>query len=193
MKIVAEHKLVNLFDRACRTVFDGQYAVFAHAGFDGSEHAVEGGEVQNRGDLEHLGCGDLGVRTLHALAGNQSLLGEEGGARGQRCLHLGGHLGGGGEQLCLTGAGELEEGGVEVVGVALPGVSRLFGDFGQNGALPFLVQNGLVVGVFVGRHLIGKGHALQEELQKLVIDLVDLRADLRKFHGFPPVTDLRER
>ena len=71
----------------------------------------------------------------------------------------------------------------------LPG---LFRDLGQNFPLPLLVEDGQVVLVFIGGHFLAQGHALEKEVQKLVVHSVDFDANIRKFHGFPPKVNLTE-
>ena len=138
-EVVVLQQLVDRTDGAVGAVFNGQHAELTKAGLHSGNHGVEGLHIHDVAPGQDAVAGHLGVGTLHALAGNQAFLREEGGACSQRGLHLGGNLSGGGEQLCLAGAGKLKEGGVEVVGVALPSVSGLFGDLGQNGTLPLLV------------------------------------------------------
>ena len=185
-EVMVLQQLINRADRAVGAVFNGQNAELAKTGLHGGDHRVKGLHIHDIAPGQDAVAGHLAVGALHALAGHQPRLGEDGAAGLQGGLHLGGHLGGGADQLCLAGAGKLKEGGIEVVGVALPGLAGLFRDLGQHGALPLLIQNRLLVGVFIGRHLIGQGHALQEELEKLVINGVDFYADIRKFHDFPP-------
>ena len=79
-----------------------------------------------------------------------------------------------------------------MVGVLLP-VTGLFHDLGQDLPLAGLVQNGLVVLVFIGGHFLGQIHTLQEEVQQLVVYGIDFFANLRKFHGYPPTVSLKSR
>ena len=76
-----------------------------------------------------------------------------------------------------------------MVGIAflLPGLLR---HPGQHRPLPLLVEDGQVVLIFIGGHFLRQGHALQEQLQELVVNGVDFFANLRKFHGAPPIKDL---
>ena len=104
---------------------------------------------------------------------------------------MGSAPGGGGDQFGLPGPGQFEEGGKEVVGIALP-LTGLFGDLGQHGPLPLPVQNGQVVFILIGGDLIGQIHPLEEELQELVVHLVNVLANFRKFHDCPPIVSLRE-
>ena len=179
-------EVVNSPDGAVGAVFNGHHAELAQAGLHGGEHGLKALDVHDVAPGQQAVTGHLGIGALHALAGHQACLGEHLAAGGERSLHLRLHLGGGGDELRLTGAGQLENGGEQVVGKALP-VAGLLRHLGQDLPLPLLVQNGLVVLVLIGGHLFGQVHPLQKQVQQLVVHGIDLFPNLRKFHDYPPI------
>ena len=191
-QFVVLEQLVYRPDGAVGAVLNGQHAELAKARLHGGGHRLEGLHVHDVAPGQQAVTGHLGVGALHALAGHQSRLGEHLAASGQGGLHLGLHLGGSVDQLRLPGPGQLEEGGEEVIGVALL-VTGLGCYLGKNFALALLVQNGQMVLVLVGGHFLGQGHPLQEQIQQLVVHGVDFRANLRKFHDYPPIINLAAR
>jgi len=50
-----------------------------------------------------------------------------------------------------------------------------------------------MVRILVGSHLVGQVHALQEQVQQLLVHCVDLLSNLRKFHDVPPIINLTAR
>ena len=182
-------QVVHRTDRAVGAVFNGKHAKLAQARLHGGHHGVEGLDVHDVAPGQDAVAGHLAVGALHALAGHQARLGKHRVSGGQGGLHLGSHLGGGIDQFRLPGPGQLKQGGIQVIGVTLL-VPGLLCDLGQDLSLPLLVQNGEMMLVFIGGHFLGQVHTLQEKLQQLVVHGVDFRADLRKFHGFPPKVSL---
>ena len=191
-ELLALDQIVDGADGAVGAVFDGHHAEAAQAGLHGGEHRLKALDVDDVAPGQQTVAGHLGVGALHALAGNQARLGEHLAAGGQGGLHLGGHPGGSRDELGLPGAGQLQQCGEQMVGVALL-VAGFLRDLGQDLPLPLLVQNGLVVLIFVGGDGFGQLHALQKQRQQLIIHDVDLFANLRKFHDFPPTVNLTAR
>ena len=76
------------------------------------------------------------------------------------------------------------------VALFLPGLLR---HPGEDRPLPLFVEDGEVVLIFVGGHFLRQVHALQEQLQKLIVNGVNFFTDLRKFHDFPPTVSLTAR
>ena len=191
-QIVVLEQLIHRPDGAVGAVLDGQHAELTQARLHGGHHRLEGLDIDDVATGQQPVAGNLGVGTLHALAGHQARLGEHLVHVCQGGLDLGAHTGGGGDQLRLPGPGQLKQGGEQVIGKTLlfPG---LLGDLGQDGPLPLLVQDGEMVLVLIGGHLLGQVHALQEQVQQLVVHRVDLLANLRKFHDFPPIVSLAKR
>ena len=182
VQIVIHHQIVYPLYGAGGAVFNRQYAVFAHAGFDGGEHAVKGGEVQNRGDLEHLGCGDLGVRTLHALAGDPCLFGEQLGGGFPCVFDDRGVLALGGQLFVLIGSAQGQNGGVEHHGIFVQILPCLSGNIRKQFPLTGGIQHGQAVFSLVFRHIAGHLHAAQEKIQHLPVDFVDLFSQFHKIH-----------
>ena len=191
-ELLALDQIVDGADGAVGAVFDGHHAEAAQAGLHGGEYRLKALDVDDVAPGHDAVAGHLGVGALHALAGHQPRLGEHLAAGGQGSLHLGGHPGGSGDELGLPGAGQLHQRGEQVIGVALL-IAGAFRDLGQDFPFPLLVQNGEMVLVFVGGDGLGQLHALQKQRQQLLIHGVDLFANLRKFHDFPPTVNLTAR
>ena len=182
-------QFIDRTDRAVGAVFNGQHAEFAKAGLHRGDHGLEGLDIDDVAPGQQTVAGHLGVGALYALAGHKACLGEHRAAGLQRGLDLSLHPGGGTDELGLSGAGQLEEGGKEMVSVAFL-LSGLFRHPGQDCPLPFLVEDGQMMLVFIGGHFLRQGHALQEQLQELVVNGVNFFSNFRKFHDAPPIKDL---
>ena len=191
-EVMVLQQLVHRPDGAVGAVLNGQHTEPAQAGLHSGHHSLEGLHIHDVAPGQQPVTGHLGVGPLHALTGHQARLGKDRGTGLQRGADLGGHLGGGGDQLCLPGPGQLEQGGEQVVGIPLP-LPGFLRHLGQDGPLPLFVQNGQMVRILVGSHLVGQVHALQEQVQQLLVHCVDLLANLRKFHDVPPIINLTAR
>ena len=76
-EIIFDHQIVYRIHRACGAVFDGQNAVAAFALLDGLEHPLEILIIGDLGQGKQLFASLPRVGTLHALASNPRLFGEE--------------------------------------------------------------------------------------------------------------------
>jgi len=71
------HEVIDLVDRACGGVLDGEHTELAEALLDGTKDSVERIEVADGGVLEDAFRGDLRIGALDTLAGDVGLLREE--------------------------------------------------------------------------------------------------------------------
>ena len=145
------------------------------------EYVLKGIEVEDGRSLEDAVAGDLGVSTLHTLAGHGSPLGEEvgGGVQGlaDGLIHLGGHTGAG----VLVGASGGQDGAVHRLGVVGQLLPRLLAYLAQQGALPARVQGGQAVCLLIGGHLFGNLHALLKQVHHLLVDGVNFLSQILQF------------
>ena len=77
--VISYQQVINLIDRTCGGVLDGQYAVFAQAVGYHSDNALKGVVEHNLGHLKEFFGGNLGVCALTSLTGHYGALGERGG------------------------------------------------------------------------------------------------------------------
>ena len=178
VKLVLEHVIVDLVDRARRAVFQRNNAVLAKTLFDRREDGLKVREIQNVRSLKQLFTGQLGIRALHALAGDHRLGREEVGGRFNRGGNFFGKLRVVPEKAVLIRAAQRENERIQAPCAVFQIVGRHLGDRGQLLALAPRVQNGKIVFLFIGRNLGGAGHPLAKELHELLIDFVDCFAGL---------------
>ena len=190
-QVLALEQVVHCADGAVGAVFDGQHAELAQAGLHRRGHGLKALDVHDVAPGQQPVARGLRVGALHALTGHKAGLGEHAAARREGRLHLRGHVGGGVHQLRLPRAGEVEQGGEQVIGVALL-VARLRRDLGEDLTLPLAVADGQALLVLGGGHVLGQRHPGQEELEQLLVHCVDLFTNLRKFHGCSPFHFLPE-
>ena len=76
-EIVLLHEIIHRVDRTCRAVFQRQHAVLAQPLLNGGEDLVERRAEEHARVLEQLVAGLLGIRALHALAGDSRRGGEQ--------------------------------------------------------------------------------------------------------------------
>ena len=158
-QVVLLQEAVHRADRTVGTVFNGQYAELAEAGFHSGHYGRETLHIYNIAPGQNPVAGHLGVGPLHPLAGHKARLGEDVASGGQGGLDLLLHLGRLGDQFRLPGTGQFKEGGIQVIGVPLPIPGPLC-HLGQDLPLPLLVEDGQMVFVLIGGHLLGEGHTL---------------------------------
>ncbi len=192
-EVVVLQQLVHRPDGAVGAVLNGQHTEPAQAGLHSGHHSLEGLHIHDVAPGAAAGHRPPGSWPPPRPDRPPGPSGERPRYRPpERRADLGGHLGGGGDQLCLPGPGQLEQGGEQVVGIPLP-LPGFLRHLGQDGPLPFFVQNGQMVRILVGSHLVGQVHALQEQVQQLLVHCVDLLSNLRKFHDVPPIINLTAR
>ena len=88
VELVVAHQIIHLRNGAIGTVFNGQYAVFAHAALHCLKHTVKMPEIHDARHGEQLIACLLGICALHALAGDDPLLREQRGCAFRRCANL---------------------------------------------------------------------------------------------------------
>ena len=178
VKFVLEHEIVNLVDGASRAVFQRNNAVLAKTLFDRREDGLKVREIQDVRSLKQLFTGQLGIRALHALAGDHRLGREEVGGGFNRGGNFLGKLRVVPEKAVLIRAAQRENERIQAPCAVFQIVGRHLGDRGQLLALAPRVQNGKIVFLFIGRNLSGACHPLGKELHELLIDFVDCFAGL---------------
>ena len=178
VELVGDHQVVDLVDRACRTVFDRQHPVIAEPLLHSIEHALEIGHIENGGGGKELFAGDGGIGSLHALAGDARHLGKE-LRRVIECpadLFIGSYVPS--VQLVLIGTAELEDQGVEDTVIVLQVLAALHGDLCQLFTLPFGIEYGQPVLLFICGDRSGYVHPVLDGLDDPLIRRVDLFSQL---------------
>ena len=182
LAVVLLHEVVDLGDGTGGAVLDGQDAVAAHPGLHGAEDAVEAVEVHDLGQGEQLVAGHLGVSALHALTCHHGPAGEGPGVLRRRenfpaelrLLRV--------QAVLLVVPAQLQQGGVEELGVLLQLLAAETCHAVENFTLPAGGQDGGVVLLLVVRDGFDRLHALFEEGHQLPVDPVQLVPVVFQFH-----------
>ncbi len=163
---VAEHQVIDLLDGAGGAVFQRQHTVVAEAVLDGGKDALEAAEVHHLGGLEHLLTGQLGIRALHALAGDHRLGREEVGGALHGALDLLAQGGGLGVHRVLVPPADLKEHGPQGIAVLRQfrgSLAAMSASFSRSRAG---VQGGQALGLLLLGHLGHHLHPLEEGLDQ---------------------------
>ena len=163
----------------------------AKALFDGGKHRLEGREKEGVRALKELFAGLLGVCALHALTGNGGFLREKMRRLFDRLGDLRGQVAPRAEQTALAAAAQFKNERIERGNV----FSQILGRFFHERAHLFLfvsrVEHAQAVCLLVGGDLLRRFHALGEQRDQLIVDLVDLFAIVVQIHSFYLVSFLR--
>jgi len=190
-EVVTHHEVIDRVHAARGAVFKRQHAVAAKALFDGGKHRLEGREKEGVRALKELFAGLLGVCALHALTGNGGFLREKMRRLFDRLGDLRGQVAPRAEQTALAAAAQFKNERIERGNV----FSQILGRFFHERAHLFLfvsrVEHAQAVCLLVGGDLLRRFHALGEQRDQLIVDLVDLFAIVVQIHSFYLVSFLR--
>ena len=188
VQVVLHEQVAGLVNRADGRVLGRHDARVRLPRADRAEHVLEGGDVE-----DFLGVREHGARGLRLIGGGQALVGHAGGlvlprGQGQRqALGLAGQ-----HELVLVLARDAHD-RLEQRGVLLPQPGRrLRAQRLDEVLLAVGLQDGVARGELVGRHLLGAGHAAQEQRLDLAVDGRDLgarlvqRTDVTLLHSHSP-------
>ena len=181
-KVVFDHQIVHLIHRTGGGVFNRQDAVLAQALLDSRENTVKIFEIQDKGILEDLLAGNLGVCALHTLTGYHAALGEQ-----VVCVFNGlcdslVQRGDGIVTFALITAAQLKQHGIQHTSVVGHLRSRFFRHILQLLPFPCGYEDRQVMLFFIFRDLCGYIHPLCEQLDQFIVDGIDLTAKLVDIH-----------
>ena len=191
-EIVAHHQVVDLVDRACGAVFNGQHAILAEALFNSGENCIKVLEEHDIGSGEQLLASHLRVCSLNTLAGNGCKLGEEivGVLHSVSDFYAQFLLAA--DDLFLINLAQIHHQGVERIGVASHVLAGHFSYLTQLLSLALGVKD-LFAAVFLAEgNVLADLHALGEEIHNVLVNFVYLYSKFIQFHFICPTFRFQE-
>ena len=190
-EVMAHHEVVDRVHAACGAVFKRQHTVAAKPLFDGGKHSFKGREKEGARALEEPLAGLLGVCALHALTGDGGLLREERRRLFDRLGNLFRQVALRAEKTALAAAAEFKDEGIQRRNVFAQFLWRFFHERAHLFLFVARVEHAQAVRLLVGGDLLRRFHALGEQRDQFIVDLVDLFAIVVQIHGFYLVSFLR--